>query len=152
MNRTKTLFSLLLLLAFFTCAAFAQSGSLSTAIEPALKSPAQFGVSITGARNVTRDTSVTALYGFSDSVARSRAVLLGVSRNIVDFLPGLMLVGDLRAGMVYSQHRGFAALVYGVGVAADLRNGYSVTYGIHVNKVRDAKLYPSLYVSVAKTF
>jgi hypothetical protein len=133
-------------------AAFGQTGSVSAAIEPALKSPAQFGVSFTGALNISRDNYLTALYGYSDVSKPAHAGLLGVGRNLVEFMPGFTLAGNVQVGAVFSGGTVRRALVFGTGVVTDLGNGYTVTYGLHVNKVRDSKLYPSAYVSLGYSF
>lgn len=130
----------------FVQVAIAQSGSVSTAIEPALVPRATpVAVSVAGALNLTRSDSVSLRY------VSGSTVLAGFGRSLVEFLPCCTLVGDIQAGASFGR-RMLGAVVYGTGVATDLGDGYFVTYGLHVNKLAGGKMYPSVYVSLQKSF
>lgn len=123
------------------------AGSVSTAVEPALVPRSQqVGVSVAGSLNVSPSNSVSLRYGAGNTV------LAGVGRSLIEFLPGLTLVGDIQAGGSRSAGRVRGVVLYGAGVATDLGNGYSVTYGLHINKPAGTKMYPSVYVSLGKSF
>ncbi len=146
----------LLLLAVCLCGfAFAQSGSFSTAFEPAvvpIQNHFSFGVAAAGSLNLTPNNWASVQYGYSDSVTPTHTALLGVGRNLVEFLPGATLVGTLQVGRTFSRAGDRSLLVYGSGVATDLGDGYTVTYGVHINKEQGARLYPSVFISLSKSF
>ena len=136
-------------------AAFAQSGTVSTTFEPTvipIDSHFSFSVAAAGSFNLTRNNWVSAQFGYSESPAATRTGLLGVGRNLVEFLPGLTLVGTVQAGRSFSREGDRFLVVYGTGVATDLGDGYSVTYGVHINKQEGTRLYPSLFVSLSKSW
>jgi hypothetical protein len=136
----------------FALSALCASGQLtiSTAVEPALNAPARFGVSAAASVPMFHGTvwqdddrnSLSVRYG------SGRTILGGVSRNFVEFLPGLSLVGDVQAGTTGRS----GVILYGAAVATDLGRGYSVTYGAHINKIAGRPMYPSAYVSIGYTF
>jgi hypothetical protein len=134
----------LLLICALALSAFAQTGTISAAIEPALASHSpQFGVSFAGALNVDRDDAVSLRYGSGGTW------LGGITRSLVEFDPWCCtLVADIQAGA----SGGRRMILYGVGVATDLGSGFSVTYGLHINKLGGTRLFPTFYVSVAKQF
>jgi hypothetical protein len=138
------------LLAMAALSAVAQV-SVSTAIEPALNAPARFGVSAAISAPLPPtwvDGWSTAKNFVSVRYGTGRTILGGLSRNFVEFLPGLTLVGDVQAGVAGRREM----VLYGAGVATDLGDGFSVTYGLHVNKISGSRMYPSGYVSLAYTF
>ena len=123
------------------------AGSVSTAVEPALVPRSQqVGVSVAGSLNVSTSNSVSLRYGAGNTV------LAGVGRSLVEFLPGFRLVGDIQAGGSRSAGHVHGLTLYGAGVATDLGNGYSVTYGLHIDKPAGTKMYPSVYVSLGRSF
>ena len=146
----------LLLVAVCLCGfAFGQSGSISTAFEPAvvpLQNHFSFCVAVAGALNLTPDNWASAQYGYSDSIIPTQTALLGVGRNLVEFLPGAALIGTLQAGGTFSRAGDRYLLVYGSGVATALGDGYTVTYGVHLNKQQGARFYPSVFISLSKSF
>jgi hypothetical protein len=146
----------LLLIAVCLCGlAFAQGGSISTAFEPAvvpIQSHFSFGVAIAGALNLTPNNWASAQYGYSESITPTHTALLGVGRNLVEFLPGATLIGTLQAGRTFIRLGDRSLLVYGTGAATSLGDGYTVTYGVHINKQQSARLYPSVFVSLSKSF
>ena len=123
------------------------AGSVSTAVEPALVPRSQqVGVSVAGSLNDSPSNSVSLRYGAGNTV------LAGVGRSLVEFLPGFRLVGDIQAGRSRSAGHVHGLMLYGAGVATDLGNGYSITYGLHIDKPAGTKMYPSVYVSLGKSF
>ena len=146
----KKLSCIIGLLAMAALSAFAQV-TVSTAVEPAFNAPARFGVSAA----ISAPLPPTWLDGWekdknfvSFRYGSGRTILGGISRNFVEFLPGLTLTGDIQAGE--TGRRGL--ILYGAAVATDLGDGFSVTYGLHVNKIAGSRMYPSGYVSLAYTF
>jgi hypothetical protein len=109
-------------------------------------------VAVAGSLNLTPNNWASVQYGYSDSVTPTRTALLGVGRNLVEFLPGATLIGTLQAGRTFSRAGGRSLLVYGGGVATDVGDGYTVTYGVHINKEQGARLYPSVFISLGKSF
>ena len=134
-----------LLAALLACSAFGQV-AFSSAIEPALNAPARFGVSVAVAGNITENNVLSARFGSGPTL------MPGYTRKFVEFLPGIALYGDIQAGMTYRQVAGQKDLtriaMYGAGVATDLGNGFSVSYGLHINKIAHVPMYPSVYVSI----
>jgi hypothetical protein len=146
---------LLLITACLCSPAFAQSGSGSTAFEPAvvpIQSHFSFGVTVAGSLNLRSNNWVSAQFGYADSIAPTRTPLLGVGRNLIEFLPGATLIGTIQAGRAISRAGDRSLLVYGVGVATDLGDGYAVTYGVHINSQAGLQLYPSVFVSLSKSW
>ena len=125
--------------------AFGQIG-FSTAIEPALNAPARFGVSVAVAGNVTENNVLSARFGSGPTL------MPGYTRKFIEFMPGATLYGDIQAGMTYRQVTGQKDLtriaMYGAGVAGDLGHGWSVSYGLHINKIAHVPMYPSVYLSL----
>jgi hypothetical protein len=120
--------------------------AFSTAIEPALNAPARFGVSVAVASNVTENNALSTRFGSGPTL------MPGYTRKFIEFLPGIALYGDIQAAMTYRQVAGQKDLtriaMYGAGVATGLGNGFSVSYGLHINKIAHVPMYPSVYVSV----
>ena len=136
---------------FLSIAAMAQDFILSTSIEPALNAPARFGVYVAGAVNVTENNA------FSLRVGTGRTLTPGYARCLLEFYPGVTLIGDVQAGVTRDRGEARGMVLYGVAVATDLSRGntgygFSVTYGLHVNKIADRPMYPSGYVSLGYTF
>ena len=146
----------LFLIAVCLCSlAFAQSGSISTAFEPAvvpIQNHFSFGVAVSGSLNLTPNNWASAQYGYSESIIPMHTALLGVGRSLVEFLPGATLIGTLQAGRTFGRSGDRRLLVYGTGVTTDLGDGYTVTYGVHINKPQGARLYPSVFVALSKSF
>ena len=134
---------------------FAQSGSISTAFEPAV-APIQnhfaYGVAVAASLNLTPNNWASAQYGYSESITPTHTALLGIGRNLVEFLPGATLIATIQAGRTFSHAGDRSLLVYGTGVATDLGGGYTITYGVHINKQQGARLYPSVFVALSKSF
>jgi hypothetical protein len=134
-----------LLAAFLACSAYGQI-TFSSAVEPALNAPACFGISVAVAGNVTENNVLSARFGSGPTL------MPGFTRQLVEFLPGITLYGDIQAGITYRQVAGQKDLtriaMYGAGVATDLGNGFSVSYGLHVNNIGHVPMYPSVYVSL----
>jgi hypothetical protein len=127
----------------------------STAFEPAvvpIQNHFSFGVAVAGSLNITPNNWVSAQYGYSESITPTHTALLGFGRNLVEFLPDATLIGTLQVGRTFSRAGDRCLLVYGSGVTTDLGNGYMVTYGVHINKPQGARLYPSVFVSLSKSF
>jgi hypothetical protein len=124
--------------------------TISTAVEPALNAPARFGVSGAVSVPIFHGTvwqdddrnSLSVRYG------TGRTMLGGLSRNFVEFYPGISLVGDVQAGVTQVAAHNRGVVLYGAGVATDLGRGVSATYGLHINKIAGAPMYPSVYVSL----
>lgn len=135
--------------------AFAQTGSVSTAFELSV-TPIQnhfsFGVAAAASVNLTTNNWASVQYGYSESITPTHTALLGVGRNLVEFLPGATLIGTIQAGRAFSRTGDHTLLVYGTGVATGLGNGYTVTYGVHITKEQGARLDPSVFVSLGKSF
>ena len=146
----------LLLIAVCLCSfALAQSGSISTAFEPAvvpIQNHFSFGVAVAGSLNLTPNNWASVQYGYSESIIPTHTALVGAGRNLVEFLPGATLIGTIQAGRTFSRAGDHSLLVYGTGVATSLGDGYTVTYGVHINKQQGARLYPSVFVSLGKSF
>ena len=146
----------LLLIAVCLCSfALAQSGSISTAFEPAvvpIQNHFSFGVAVAGSLNLTPNNWASAQYGYSESITPTHTALLGVGRSLVEFLPGATLIGTFQAGKTFGLAGDRRLLVYGSAVTTDLGDGYTVTYGVHINKQQGARLYPSVFVSLSKSF
>ena len=135
--------------------AFAQSGSISTAFEPAvvpIQGHFSLGAAVAGSLNLTPNNWASVQYGYSESITPTHTALLGVGRNLVEFRPGAILIGTIQAGRAFSRTGDRCLLVYGTGVATALGNGYTVTYGVHINKAQGTRLYPSVFVSLSKSF
>lgn len=120
--------------------------AFSTAIEPALNAPARFGVSVAVAGDVTEKNMLSARFGSGPTL------MPGYTRRFIEFMPGATLYGDIQAGITYRQVTDRKDLtriaMYGAGVATDLGRGWSVSYGLHVNKIAHVPMYPSVYVSL----
>jgi len=134
---------------------FAQNGSVSTTLEPVvvpIQSHFSFGVAVAGALNLTPANWVSVQYGYSESITPTHTALLGIGRNLIEFLPGATLIGTLQGGRAFSRAGDRSLLVYGAGVSTALGDGYTVAYGVHVNKEQGARLYPSVFVSLSRSF
>ena len=132
----------LALLLLLCGAAFAQ-GTFSTNIEPVLmKHQAQFMVSATGAYSFSQDTAAL-LHWRSD-----KAMFGGLTHDFAQFSSCCTLMGDFQLGAQYNGPHVKGALLWGAGVRTDISDSVTVTYGLHVDKVADARLFPSAYVSL----